>query len=141
MKNNTFNKATFTATLNAIQETAQQIEELKQKKTKYYQKLDTIIRKSLIDYKWKPYYNEKSVYIVLEEKTAWHVWFLEEDTGSFRFREVPNEFTEIYHYYRQPIMPTKTAGEKHEWIVPMWLFQEINSLIKLYLEPDKRLKR
>lgn len=140
MKNKTFNKTTFTASLNAIQETEQQIEELKQKETKYYQELDAIIRKSLIDYEWKPYYNEKAVYIMLDEKTAWHVWFLEESSGSFRFREVPNEFTKIHHYYRQPIFPPETARDKHEWIVPIWLFQEISSLVELYLEEDKRLE-
>ncbi len=141
MKNKTFNKTTFTASLNALQETEQQIEALKQQLTKHYQELDAVIQKCLIDYKWKPFYNEKSVYIMLEEKTAWHVWFLEEDTGSFRFREAPNEFTDVRHFYRQPAVPPKTPREKHEWIVPLWLFQEINNLMELYLEDDRYLDR
>jgi hypothetical protein len=139
MKNKTFNKIAFTTSLNVVQETELHIEELKQKTTKYYQELDAIIRQSLIDYKWKPYYNEKAVCIVLEEKAAWHLWFLEENTGSFRFREVPNEFTDIHHFYRQPILPPAIAREKHEWVVPMWLFQEINNLMELALEEDRYL--
>lgn len=137
MKNRTFDKTTFSASLNTIQETEQQIEVLKQKATKYYQELDDIIQISLMDYQWKPYYNEKAVYIMLEEKTAWHVWFLEKTTESFRFREAPNEFIDVEHFYRQPISPPKIKREKHEWIVPMWLFQEINSLVELGFEEDK----
>lgn len=139
MKNKTFDKTTFTVSLNAIQEAEQKIEELKQKTTKYYQELDTIIRKSLIDYKWKPYYNEKAVYVMLEERSAWHIWFLEESGSSFRFREAPNEFTDIHHFYSQPVLPPETPREKHEWIVPMWLFQEINSLVEFYLHEDRHL--
>ena len=137
MKNKAFNQATFSASVNIIQQTDQQIEALKQKTTKYYQELDAIIRKSLIDYEWKPYYNEKAVYIVLKEKAAWHVWFMEESINSFRFREAPNEFTDVHHFYRQPILPPGITREKHEWIVPLWLFQEINNLMELDLAEDR----
>jgi hypothetical protein len=139
MKNKIFNKAIFTTSLNAIHETELQMEKLAQKTAKYYQELDAVIQKSLMDYKWQPYYNEKAVYIMLEERTAWHIWFLEEDSGSFRFREAPNEFTDVRHFYRQPIFPPETIREKHEWIVPMWLFQEISSLVELDMTEDRYL--
>ena len=136
MKNSTLDKPFFTNSFKALKNTEKRIVNLKEECNKYYQELDGIVRKSLIDYNWKPKYNEKAVYITLDDRDASHVWFLEEDTDYFRFREAPNEYTNIRHFCRQRIIPSE-INERHHWIIPMQLFQELNSIVGFNFIKDK----
>lgn len=114
----------------------QKIKALEEEREKYYQALDKLISQWLIEYNWKPYYNEKAVNIALDGQVAWHLWFLEIDRDCFRFREVPNDFPHIRNYYRQEILPTE-QNQRHSWIVPMPLFQELNSFLSFTIYRDK----
>jgi hypothetical protein len=136
MENGLFNKPKFIESYGALSATEERIKALSIESEKHYQELDKIICKSLIDYQWQPYYNEKAVFISLEGREAWHRWFLENEGGWLRFREVPNDFPHIRNYSLQDIVPSE-INKMHYWIIPLPLFKELNKICAFTLYPDK----
>jgi hypothetical protein len=126
----------FKKTFNEIQTINQRIKRLEEEREKHFQTLDEFISQWLIAYNWKPYYNEKAVHITLDGEVAWHLWFLEIDGDDFRFREVPNDFPHIRNYHRQEVLPPE-QNYSHSWIVPMALFQELNTFLSFTVYRDK----
>jgi hypothetical protein len=136
LANLTFKGTDFEAICKAIDSKQENIEALKAECETYYKDLDKIIWKSLTDYNWQPYYNEKAVHIDLGERTAWHLWFFEKQGTDFRFREVPNDFPHIHNYHRQEAQPLDRSWT-HRWIIPLPLFDVIKKTIDFTLYSDK----
>ncbi len=117
-----------------------QIQSLTVEKEQFYTQLDQIVIDAILKVNWKPFYDEKAVFVDLVNETAWHVWFLEQDfrvtENYYRFREVPNDFPIIFNYYAQQEYPKRVEGV-HEWILPMSVYQAFSQIMDIYMLPNK----
>lgn len=99
--------------------------ELSKKIDQSIEEITTIIAKELIN--WKPLKDEMAV-CYYPGYDAWYVWFIEEQYGSYRFKETPSWEPRIQSYYRQSI---EDSGGGDMIIMPLELFQEINFTLQI----------
>ena len=137
MKTEDFSQTQLEHIMTSISANKRQIDELEVENEAKYNELDTFIQHKLISLNWKPKYNEKVINIALAAQTAWHLWFIERRDDIYRFQKAPLDFPYNNNlYYLQSVIP-EAENESHSWIIPLSLFEEIESIIPFRIYADR----